>query len=207
MRRRKPRQGDGYFKALLRACGEGIAVIDPHGRVVDETAAFQRLLGGATLAGRGILDALHPDDARRAAADLNTAAKQPTGAGPVAWRLRRGDGKILHAEVTVHNLLGDPDVQGLVLNLRDITQTRALMQRLKHDAFRDALTGLGNRVALLDRVRIALARTGARRHERVQATLAADRLVAAAGERGPVEVLVGTVSHCHGALNVLAVGP
>ena len=159
MRRRKPRQGDGYFKALLRACGEGIAVIDVEGRVVDETAAFQRLLGGATLAGRGMLDALHPDDSRRAAGDLNTAAKQPSGAGPVAWRLRRGDGKILHAEVTIHNLLADPDVQGLVLNVRDITQTRALMQRLKHDAFRDALTGLGNRVALLDRVRIALARS------------------------------------------------
>src|ERR671936_758791 len=138
MRRRKPRQGDGYFKALLRACGEGIAVIDVEGRIVDETAAFQRLLGGATLAGRGILDALHPDDARRAAVDLNTAAKQANGAGPVAWRLRRGDGKILHAEVTLHNLLSEPDVQGLVLNLRDITQTRALMQRLKHDAFRDA---------------------------------------------------------------------
>lgn len=35
--------------------------------------------------------------------------------------------------------------------------------------------------------------------------LAADRLVAAAGAGGPVEVLVGTVSHCHGALNVLGI--
>ncbi|MBX6330895.1 MAG: hypothetical protein IRY91_03505 [Gemmatimonadaceae bacterium] len=37
--------------------------------------------------------------------------------------------------------------------------------------------------------------------------LAADRLVAAAGARGPAEVLVGTVSHCHGALDMLGVGP
>jgi hypothetical protein len=34
----------------------------------------------------------------------------------------------------------------------------------------------------------------------------ADRAVADAGAAGAVEVLVGTVSHCHGALNVLAVG-
>ncbi|MGH7719244.1 MAG: hypothetical protein ACREON_10415 [Gemmatimonadaceae bacterium] len=36
--------------------------------------------------------------------------------------------------------------------------------------------------------------------------LAADALVASAGEGGAVELLVGTVSHCHGALNVLAIG-
>lgn len=36
--------------------------------------------------------------------------------------------------------------------------------------------------------------------------LAADRLVAEAGTRGDAEVLIGTVSHCHGALNVLGIG-
>lgn len=33
--------------------------------------------------------------------------------------------------------------------------------------------------------------------------VAADRLVAETGDRGPADFLVGTVSHCHGALNVL----
>jgi hypothetical protein len=37
--------------------------------------------------------------------------------------------------------------------------------------------------------------------------VAADEAVAAAAAQGPAEVLVGTVSHCHGALNVLAIGP
>jgi len=36
--------------------------------------------------------------------------------------------------------------------------------------------------------------------------LAGDQLVAAVGADGPAEVLVGTVSHCHGALNVLSIG-
>lgn len=35
--------------------------------------------------------------------------------------------------------------------------------------------------------------------------IAADRVVREAGTRGPTRVLVGTVSHCHGALNLLAV--
>jgi hypothetical protein len=33
----------------------------------------------------------------------------------------------------------------------------------------------------------------------------ADSVVRGAGVNGPVDVLVGTVSHCHGALNVLSV--
>ncbi|HET7620756.1 MAG TPA: hypothetical protein VFK39_02525 [Gemmatimonadaceae bacterium] len=36
--------------------------------------------------------------------------------------------------------------------------------------------------------------------------LAADRLVEDAGTEGAAEVLIGTVSHCHGALNVLGIG-
>ncbi|HXY32120.1 MAG TPA: hypothetical protein VEI06_15540 [Gemmatimonadaceae bacterium] len=38
------------------------------------------------------------------------------------------------------------------------------------------------------------------------AVLEGDRVVAEAGANGPAEVLVGTVSHCHGALAVLGIG-
>lgn len=36
--------------------------------------------------------------------------------------------------------------------------------------------------------------------------LAGDAFIAEAGDKGPAEVLVGTVSHCHGAFNVLHLG-
>jgi len=41
----------------------------------------------------------------------------------------------------------------------------------------------------------------------VRDVLEADREVARLGAAGPFELLVGTVSHCHGALNRLVVGP
>ena len=42
----------------------------------------------------------------------------------------------------------------------------------------------------------------------VDAVLAGDRLVAEAGAPGgPAEVLIGTISSCHGALNLLTLGP
>ena len=82
----------------------------------------------------------------------SAAAERPGTPGTNRWRLRRPDGTMVHAEVTLHNLLADPEVRGMVVNVRDTSHTRMLMQRLKHDAFRDPLTGLPNRVAMLDRV-------------------------------------------------------
>ncbi|HET9383687.1 MAG TPA: hypothetical protein VFO67_00970 [Gemmatimonadales bacterium] len=40
-----------------------------------------------------------------------------------------------------------------------------------------------------------------------EAVRAGDRLVADAGARGSAEILVGTISSCHGALNLLHIGP
>lgn len=40
-----------------------------------------------------------------------------------------------------------------------------------------------------------------------EAVRAGDRIVAEAGARGRTEVLIGTISSCHGALNLLRVGP
>lgn len=41
----------------------------------------------------------------------------------------------------------------------------------------------------------------------VAAVLEGDRLVAEAGERGEGDVVVGTVSGCHGAVSLLHLGP
>jgi diguanylate cyclase (GGDEF)-like protein len=43
-------------------------------------------------------------------------------------------------------------VRGIVCNTRDITETRELQERLEHAANHDALTGLPNRVLLVERL-------------------------------------------------------
>jgi len=48
-------------------------------------------------------------------------------------------------------------VGGIVIEVRPLADVRALELKLKHAAYRDPLTGLRNRVAFLDRVRIAAA--------------------------------------------------
>jgi long-chain acyl-CoA synthetase len=58
------------------------------------------------------------------------------------------------------NLLEDPNVRGLVLNTRDVSDRKELEAQLVHQAFHDGLTGLANRTLFGERVEHPLARTG-----------------------------------------------
>jgi diguanylate cyclase (GGDEF)-like protein len=76
----------------------------------------------------------------------------------IDWRLRARDGEYRRAEVVVADLSDDPNVGGIVLTMRDVTERRELESRLTHQAFHDPLTGLANRALFEDRVAQSLAR-------------------------------------------------
>jgi len=76
----------------------------------------------------------------------------------VGWELVDRAGRARFAESTVTNLLSDPDVEGYVVNTRDVTDQTTLERQLRHQAFHDPLSGLANRALFNDRADHALAR-------------------------------------------------
>ena len=80
-----------------------------------------------------------------------------------AWRyrVRHADGSLRVTEQVLTNLVHDPAVQGVVCNVRDITQRLRAAEELRRLAVRDSLTGLANRTLLLDRIGQALTPAGA----------------------------------------------
>ena len=142
-------------RSLLELSSSGMAVLDADGSVLDHTERFGALLGtDRQLAGERLADLLRPDDRCRVAEALDAI-----GEGRISSRRLRCLAASIESplEVILHGRLTDRRIAGVVVEIRQVADVRALELKLKHAAYRDPLTGLRNRVAFLDRVRIAAA--------------------------------------------------
>ncbi len=148
-------------------------VIGPELKVRWQSTSVQTGLGYAPsdVLGRRVSGLVHPDDAQLLESHLAAVMRQP---GPVTVTAR-----FAHArdgwrdlEVIAENRLTDPEIEGVVLSMRDVSDRKALEDELRHQAFHDSLTGLANRVLFEDRLAHCLA--GARRHMQTAAILFLD---------------------------------
>ena len=116
-------------------------------------------------------ESVHPDDRERARAALEVAASD--GVFDQEYRVIRPDGsiRIVHDRTfPVHDAAGARYRLGGLAE--DVTWRREQEDRIRHQAYHDALTGLPNRALLADRLGQALAR--AARHKECVALLFLD---------------------------------
>jgi diguanylate cyclase (GGDEF)-like protein/PAS domain S-box-containing protein len=153
LRRREER-----FRALLENSSDAIVVFARDGSASYTSPAFERLVGRPqgdfALSG----DFVHPDDlarGRQLAADVVADPSLPRRA---ELRLRDETGEWHWFEVSCTNRLDDPSVRGIVANLRDVTERKLAEDQLTYQAYHDALTGLPNRAAFLERLQAILNR-------------------------------------------------
>lgn len=154
------RRVEARFRSLVQNASDAVVVIDPDTAIVYQTPSVERIFGYAPedSLGARVPAWIHPDDAPRAQVYLARSSEATSAAATAEWRTRRKDGSWLHTETTTTSLVGDPNVRGVVLTMRDITERKALEEQLVHQAFHDPLTGLANRALFRDRVEHALMR-------------------------------------------------
>jgi diguanylate cyclase (GGDEF)-like protein/PAS domain S-box-containing protein len=149
------------FRALLERSSEVVVVCDAQGEVTYVSPSAQDLLGFAPddLRHRRISSLGAPDGAVQLERALHRVVDDPELHPTVVFRRRGSSEDDRWAEATLSNLVDDPVVGGVVLNVRDVTERMRAADELRRLALHDLLTGLPNRTLFLDRLTDALARS------------------------------------------------
>jgi len=128
-----PRGDSAFLRAVLEHSADIVIVIDGQARLLYANAAAEDALGRQrdALLGVAALDLVHPDDVGLAVESLGgTAATGPGRKVPINLRIGHSDGSWRRLEMIATNMLGDPDVGGIVLGARDVTDRPEIEQRL-----------------------------------------------------------------------------
>jgi len=107
------------------------------------------------LEGANVFELVHPADRRRAEAAFEQVASTPRATRTIHVRLQHLDGRYRHIEVAASNHLSNPEIQGVVLNLQDITTSVTAEHR--QDIFLDMLGDLDVSMVVLVGERIVRA--------------------------------------------------
>ncbi|MGH8252943.1 MAG: PAS domain-containing protein, partial [Steroidobacteraceae bacterium] len=125
--RRAARLVEERYASLIANASDVILTVDADGTLMFASPACERTLGlrPEEVAGKNLIGVWAGEDADRLRAFLGeVAATSGEPVGPVEMRIERGRERYV-LEIVGSNLSNDPAVQGLALNLRDITERKA----------------------------------------------------------------------------------
>ncbi|MGH2927086.1 MAG: diguanylate cyclase, partial [Solirubrobacteraceae bacterium] len=158
-----------WWRSLIERTNDPIVVFDRQWHVQFASPAYENLLGYSAAdvesidEGMTLVGMVHPDDltqvreGARAVADGLVSSGEVTS--QIACRLKTKNGDWRVVELAFAEVPGT----GFVANLHDVTARVAAEAALSHQATHDSLTGLGNRSAFYDALRVCLAMAARRR--------------------------------------------
>ncbi|MFZ5847020.1 MAG: PAS domain S-box protein [Actinomycetota bacterium] len=127
-----------FFRGLNRESSDATLVADERGHLVYVSPSTEQVLGHRP---RSLLDVAaeelaHPDDLGPATEVRSRLLAAPGSRERFTLRLRTAEGEWRWFEATATNCLDDPDVGGLVVNLRDVTAQMAAQAALRESEAR-----------------------------------------------------------------------
>ncbi|CAD5107487.1 sensor domain-containing diguanylate cyclase [Zestomonas carbonaria] len=151
-------QSEARERVILDSISDGYFEIDANGTITNVNRALLEQLGYAPeeLVGHSFRKVLSSEDIERARLQLLKALSEQ-GSTTFSAPLRRRDGSLAYLETRfslAHNAEGE--LVGYRGILRDVSEQIAYQNQLLDMAYRDPLTGLGNRKAFDEQLRAAI---------------------------------------------------
>jgi PAS domain S-box-containing protein len=146
LRERDAARMNARFRSLVQHSSDMVMVVDPDGTVSYVSPSTERALAGAR-EGAGLAELVHPEDRSGALEAIAAAARSGERAGPMEWRVRSAGGGWASVETVATGRLADPDVHGVVLNCRDVTERKRLEAELRQSQRLESVGQLAGGVA------------------------------------------------------------
>jgi PAS domain S-box-containing protein len=125
-------RSERYFRALIENAYDIIAVLDAEGVMRYLSPSLERITGftNEERLGKNAFEFFHPDDLTESMEAFFRGIQQPGFTEIVEFRWQHKDDSWHTEEAVASNLLDDPDVRGIVVNARDITDRKQAEERL-----------------------------------------------------------------------------
>lgn len=123
------------FRALLENSQDAISIHAPDGQTIYQSPARYRMLGytEAEVLNTSFtpMDYFHPDDFTYAIQRVEMAKENPGHPVHCIFRVKHKAGHYLWMEGTIVSMMEDPELSGIVINVRDVTARKLAEQQLE----------------------------------------------------------------------------
>lgn len=138
------RASEERFRALLQNSSDAITILNKEGTIIFESSLRSKISDFSIeeLVGKQISEMVHPEDARTVEKVFNQVITKPDKVMKLEYRSLHKNKKWIYVESIFVNKLKNKDINGIVVNSRDVSERK--MSELKEKVYHHNLIFLSN---------------------------------------------------------------
>jgi diguanylate cyclase len=127
------KESETRYKEIIANISDAVVVCDESGKVKYQSPNMERLFGWnqADMTGQNYLEIIHPDDLQGLRSNLSSVFSGKRHKTNLECRIRVKTGMSVTVDLTAVNLLDNPYIAGVLINLHDISQRTEAENALK----------------------------------------------------------------------------
>jgi PAS domain S-box-containing protein len=139
---RELQEANARHSAMIAHIGDVIGIMGADGIMKYKSPNIEKWFGWnpEDLVGTDGWKTVHPDDVERIKKDFEALTKDANASITVEYRYKCKDGTYTWIELTAVNCIGDPAINGILLNYHDITERKHLEERLRQTEKMEAIS-------------------------------------------------------------------